>query len=951
MPFEYQDVLAGPIVRRVEPGLAAVWLALRRPARVTLRVWEGLVTGNTSQAPLTEQTVQTRAIGAQLHFALATAVFTAPNRLRSDQLYSYDVVLHEPTTSPTTGQGFLALNLLRSHTLGSNPHLPLGYAENFLPGFVLPPTNIGQLKLLQGSCRLPHSSGEDAMTYLDDLFSQGEAYTKLDQRPHQLFLTGDQIYADEVAVEYLRLINTVGNQLLSGQPNQVIESLPFDYTVEGNARSQDIPLSLEWVPPARRQRLIRQAIKFTSGYGDSHVLGLGEYCALYLLSWSNVLWSADFFQTGLSDRWQRVQAYQTQWQTLRTQLKTLKDQKKLTDSQYETAKEKLPYYPAWRLLRPEWRKVDQFLTAEDRTAEWGTEAVGETPMKAPPDALEDLGGQTALAPHTVPAEAARAWAKMLTPSWFAGRKEMGFGDSHDDDTELYHDAILSELRRVQGYHAGLAKVRRLLANIPTYMTFDDHEVTDDWNLSGQWVQNVRGQSMGRAVERNALLAFGLCQAWGNDPLYFEPRTDNPTPGNRMLQLASQLFLQPNGQPRQMGPDTPTANELDQLFNLRAGQETLVGDRVRWHYRIGGPGYEVISLDTRTMRGYPAIDGPPQLMTAEAIQAQIPVNPVFSYAPAAGPGITVVIAAAPVLGFTPVEYILQPVVNKIDRLKLPPSGVFAPANLDYFTGLYDHDPEPWSYQEETFEALLARLANYGRVVFFSGDVHYSCALSLDYWRFSPNPAQPSRTRFIQLTSSALKNLPDEMKANLFQSGVVSRLAQALSPQRERMGWETVGRGAPLTPPAGQAFNRLVQQQVTSNPALIPVAALPVGTQQRYDPAWSWRLVLVPDGRPDSQRLAGISTLPALVEPSAPNAVDLGVVNGVGKRHFWQSLHAPARLVMFFGNAGLVTIKPNSPKPSLVYSLIHKLRSLPNSKPKAYTQFELALDVEGNPPRIP
>ena len=34
-------VLAGPILRRVEPNLVSVWIALSRPASVTLTLWEG----------------------------------------------------------------------------------------------------------------------------------------------------------------------------------------------------------------------------------------------------------------------------------------------------------------------------------------------------------------------------------------------------------------------------------------------------------------------------------------------------------------------------------------------------------------------------------------------------------------------------------------------------------------------------------------------------------------------------------------------------------------------------------------------------------------------------------------------------------------------------------------------------------------------------------------------
>jgi hypothetical protein len=34
-------VLAGPILRRVEPTLVSVWIALSRPANVTITTWEG----------------------------------------------------------------------------------------------------------------------------------------------------------------------------------------------------------------------------------------------------------------------------------------------------------------------------------------------------------------------------------------------------------------------------------------------------------------------------------------------------------------------------------------------------------------------------------------------------------------------------------------------------------------------------------------------------------------------------------------------------------------------------------------------------------------------------------------------------------------------------------------------------------------------------------------------
>lgn len=62
--------------------------------------------------------------------------------------------------------------------------------------------------------------------------------------------------------------------------------------------------------------------------------------------------------------------------------------------------------------------------------------------------------------------------------------------------------------------------RRLLANVPTYMIFDDHEVTDDWNLDSKWIKRTRENTAAARVISNALAAYWLFQGWGNDPVLF-----------------------------------------------------------------------------------------------------------------------------------------------------------------------------------------------------------------------------------------------------------------------------------------------------------------------------------------------------------------------------------------------------------------------------------------------
>ena len=53
------------------------------------------------------------------------------------------------------------------------------------------------------------------------------------------------------------------------------------------------------------------------------------------------------------------------------------------------------------------------------------------------------------------------------------------------------------------------------------MIFDNHEFSNSWNLSADWVESVLVKDMGRRVYQNALVAYVLCQGWGNTPERFE----------------------------------------------------------------------------------------------------------------------------------------------------------------------------------------------------------------------------------------------------------------------------------------------------------------------------------------------------------------------------------------------------------------------------------------------
>jgi hypothetical protein len=123
--------------------------------------------------------------------------------------------------------------LLRNAPIGGRPNKALGYDEGELPGFALPPPALTDLRILHGSCRRPaftypdDHNGErsfDGFAWIDDLIVEWRRGTAtapaLDAnvRPHQLFLTGDQIYADDVSSVMLPMLNRLGLQLIAS-PN------------------------------------------------------------------------------------------------------------------------------------------------------------------------------------------------------------------------------------------------------------------------------------------------------------------------------------------------------------------------------------------------------------------------------------------------------------------------------------------------------------------------------------------------------------------------------------------------------------------------------------------------------------------------------------------------------------------------------------------------------------
>jgi len=71
---------------------------------------------------------------------------------------------------------------------------------------------------------------------------------------------------------------------------------------------------------------------------------------------------------------------------------------------------------------------------------------------------------------------------------------------------------------LKDYSKAVAAARRVLANMATYMVFDDHEITDDWNLDAAWEKKTKSDAMARRIIANRARGKpGLSKPGENDP--------------------------------------------------------------------------------------------------------------------------------------------------------------------------------------------------------------------------------------------------------------------------------------------------------------------------------------------------------------------------------------------------------------------------------------------------
>ncbi|MCB1887633.1 MAG: hypothetical protein KDH20_08495 [Rhodocyclaceae bacterium] len=658
-------ILCGPMLRRVTTREVCVFIAFRQPARVRLRLFEaGAAVAVGPEPPL----ISTRALGERLHVALAfvrsDGLFLSPGfryrydleitRLRGDVPRTDTLATLDDTPLPL-GDGYDSdgPNLLQGDC-------PLGGAPGDLPSFAVP-LDRNDLTILHASCRKPHGEGPDMLALADAVRIEAPFQSV---RPRQLLLTGDQIYADDVALGLAQVIADTAPRLLLARfgedagtdtsggagvapdprpgetgtgPDDYHGELPPGDAAQGGDPAGH-PMRDEALQPGqRRADFVRDVARLSidNEIAGGHLLYLAEFYAMYLLAWSPALWPVD------------------------------------------------------------------------ASGEVQVAAV-EAPLSADPDEARTLRIGTS------------------------------------DDTP-----------RLKAFHRRLPEVRRALANLPTFMIFDDHEISDDWNLTRHWVDRVRGSRAGRQVVRNGLLAYAVFQDWGNRRPALAADPDAPyAPGSPGATLLDAVTCPPDpADPLKATAALPPILTVGGL-DVRHAVEDLLGLRphlppgpptMAWHYHVVFPdSHLLVALDNRTRRLLPDDSGPAGLNHPEHLAQQLDLPH------AAGADLqAIVMAPVPVFDLPPTEH-LKDGVSKAYRVVVGPMGG---------DGLYEFlDRETWSGNRQALRALVEHLVPFGRVVLLSGDIHYAFTNDI-----TATAADGQKARIVQLCASAARNEDDKTRA--------------------------------------------------------------------------------------------------------------------------------------------------------------------------------------------
>ncbi|MFH8800999.1 peptidoglycan-binding protein [Streptomyces sp. NPDC017936] len=267
-------VVAGPLLRRAEPGSVTVFVVTREARTVTLDVLPG--SGPADAAPLLTGSAATVALGARTHVVAVTATGGTPLAAGAGYRYRLGFTAAGGSRQDLLEAGVAAAGADEARALLCHP-------GSDLPGFALP-GGPGDLRVLHGGARLPHAAGPDLLAHADTVLAEAVAAASAPPpegtpappaRPHLLLLHGDQSPADDVSATLLAVVRSAVATL--GIPD---DKLP-------GAADAEQPGVLG---PGGRAALCDGAKM--PGTWPNHLLSFAEYTAAQLLLWSDTLWPA-----------------------------------------------------------------------------------------------------------------------------------------------------------------------------------------------------------------------------------------------------------------------------------------------------------------------------------------------------------------------------------------------------------------------------------------------------------------------------------------------------------------------------------------------------------------------------------------------------------------------------------------------------------------------------------
>ena len=538
------QVIAGPIVRKVTSNSCHVWLVSSNADAPSLSLSHGdSVLAGDSQS-------DTVRVGKHAFIHLVT--FSASTSFEDRERINYKLIFNDHQQQNAWEKEQRAL------LYKDQASLSFHYTGT-------PET------ILHGSCRKPHFHGDDALVQVNNLHKI--AFEENASFPDLLLMTGDQIYADDVAGPMLKAIHSVIARL--GLYHEALEGAVVNNTSDLATHEHGFYEREQLLPQIATNTVLssiffgaKKKPVFTSVNAQNHLIGSAEIIAMYLLVWSDALW---------------------------------------------------------------------------------------------PDIDIDKDG--------IP--------------------------------EKYNAIFDKENEALTGFVKPLLQVRRALAHVPTYMIFDDHDVTDDWNLTRGWEQEVYGNPLSKRMIGNALIGYLLCQGWGNAP-------------EKVTSLIQKVKASLDEQ------GLAAHNEIvDELLDFD-----------QWHYRIDTtPPIEVLDTRTQRWRSESNMNKPSGLMDWEALCD-------FQHS-IIGKESVIVVSAAPIYGVKVIEAIQK---------------VFT-----FFGKALTVDAENWMAHKGTANVILNIFRHYKtppEFIILSGDVHYSFVydVRLRFRRNSPH--------ITQFTCSGLKNaFPD------------------------------------------------------------------------------------------------------------------------------------------------------------------------------------------------